>query len=184
MPVEGANSDLHQARRVAALHDPGERRGVAQRIAFEIVVEVGVSVKVEDVDWPVHRSDSCDHRKTDHVIAAKDDRNRARLGCRGASVPDSIEVAFAFIQRKVADILDMDVGAEFEPAFGGEIAMVRRKRRADRSRRGRRSPKEGRMAVSRSADQLHPGTGQAAAPNGSSIDGGGMLNQRGPEAVM
>jgi hypothetical protein len=50
MAVERADADLDEAAGEAALHDPGEGRGVGARIAFEIVVEVGMGVEMEDVD--------------------------------------------------------------------------------------------------------------------------------------
>ena len=71
--------DLDQPARIAALHDPREGRGMAQRIALIIVVDIGMSIEMEDVHRAVDRRETRDDRVAHHMIAAKKDRDRPRL---------------------------------------------------------------------------------------------------------
>ena len=77
MGVERPDADLDQPARMPALHDPREGRGVAERIAFEIVVEIGMGVEMEDVERAVDSGERGDDRPGDHMIAAERDRHGA-----------------------------------------------------------------------------------------------------------
>src|SRR3546814_17762074 len=75
MLVEGADADLHQPLRMTRLADAGEGRGVAARVAGEIVVEIGVRVEVEDRHRAVASRRGLNEREGHRMIAAEGERN-------------------------------------------------------------------------------------------------------------
>ena len=77
MGVHRPDAELDEAAGMAGLHDPREGRGVAERVALEIVVEIGMGVEMEDVERAVNCGERGDDRAGDHMIAAERDRHRA-----------------------------------------------------------------------------------------------------------
>jgi hypothetical protein len=151
--IEGADADLDEAHGMAGFHDPGKGRGVGERVALEIVVEVGMCVEMEDVDRTRGARHRRDRRKADRVVAAEKERDaplRHRRGDRGA---DQIVVALTLAQGQVARILEQHVLAEFDSVFGGEVGVIRRQSGANCRRRGRGAAQEGGVAIGRRADQ-------------------------------
>jgi hypothetical protein len=153
MRVGGAYADLDQVRGELVLHDPGERRSMAQGIAAEIVVKVRVSVEMENGDGSALVRDAADDRKSHHMIAAEEQRRRAIAQRLGRTAANPFEIAVALVQRQIARILNQNVGAELEPGFARLIGMVGGERGADRGGRRRGSAQERRMAVGRQPDQ-------------------------------
>ena len=143
MAVERSDADLDEAPGETALHDPGEGRSVRARVALEVVVEIRMGIEVEDVERPVCGGGRFDERKADRMVAADRDRHRSRRDCRRCRLCDQRGVAFFLLEREVPAILDGDVDAQFEPAFGGRIAMIGRQRGPDQRWRGRGAPQQG-----------------------------------------
>src|SRR3546814_17457808 len=75
MMGEGADADLHQPLRMTRLADARKGRGVAARIAGEIIVEIGMRVEVEDRHRAVTRGRGLDERAGDRMVAAAGERN-------------------------------------------------------------------------------------------------------------
>ena len=45
---------------------------MAQRIAFEIIVQVGMGIEMQDVHGAMDLGKACDDRISDHMIAAEE----------------------------------------------------------------------------------------------------------------
>ena len=73
MGIHRADADLDETFSRALLHDAGEWAGMRQAIAFEFVVEVGVSVEVDDGQAGNALSEGADDGQGDGVIAAQAD---------------------------------------------------------------------------------------------------------------
>ena len=115
MRVERTDSDLDEACRKSPLHDPGERRRMAERIALEIVIEIGVSIEMQDVQLPMMLGQARDDRIGDHVVATKEERRfaRSRRGRRG--FPDAIEIAGGLVEMQIAGVVERNVKTELRP---------------------------------------------------------------------
>jgi len=137
VPIQGADADLDQSVGEAALHDPGERRSVAQQISAEVLVEVRVRVEMQDVERTVDLGEPGDDRECDHMIAAEKDRNRSVLHCGARGGGNLSGIVRALVEREVAGILDKHVGPKLETAFAGHVGVIGREGGADRGRRGR-----------------------------------------------
>src|SRR4030095_6105827 len=48
MPVDCADADLHQSFRESFLHDPGKRTRVRVAISLQFIVQIRVSIKMQD----------------------------------------------------------------------------------------------------------------------------------------
>src|SRR3546814_18038616 len=83
MMGEGADADLHQPLRMTRLADARKGRGVAARIAGEIIVEIGMRVEVEDRHRAVTRGRGLDEREGDRMGAAEGRRNGPLLAHLG-----------------------------------------------------------------------------------------------------
>src|SRR5215470_12484331 len=77
MVGHAAKSDLNQSIGESLLHDPSERRGVRTWVALVGVIDVGVSVDVEDRQLRVEAADDAHDRMGDRVVAAQADQRPA-----------------------------------------------------------------------------------------------------------
>src|SRR3546814_1387738 len=86
------------------LADAGEGRGVAARVAGEIVVEIGVRVEVEDRHRAVASRRGLDEREGHRMVAAEGERNVSILAHIG-DVPADHRVVLrrVFGQRRSAE---------------------------------------------------------------------------------
>ncbi len=73
-------TDLHVARTVdvTVAHEPVHRRPVRDLDAEDLLAGIRMGVEVDEGDRPVHRRNRLDVGLGDRVVAAEDDRDRAR----------------------------------------------------------------------------------------------------------
>jgi hypothetical protein len=88
---------------------------MAERIALEIVIEIGVSIEMQDVQLPMMLGQARDDRIGDHVVATKEERRfaRSRRGRRG--FPDAIEIAGGLVEMQIAGVVERNVKTELRP---------------------------------------------------------------------
>ncbi len=135
MAGQRAYPHLHQPRRQPALHDPCEWRGVAARIAFEIIVEIGMGVEMQDRHRPVRHRYRLDQWKTHRMVAAERDWHSARCDHFRYMVADQAVVGRGvFAQRQIAVVDQIDIAADLQPRFARKIAALAPQRFADRRR--------------------------------------------------
>ncbi len=123
--VGGADPDLDEAIAQPVLHDPGERRRVAEPIAVQLVVEVGVGVDVDDGEVGVGGPDGPQDGKGDRMIAAQNQRCGAAGQDRADALGDQIGVGVG--PGLVGDGEVTDVGqqrADVDPRLGGEVGRA------------------------------------------------------------
>ena len=157
MPVECPNADLHQPRGQASLHDPGERRGVAARVAVKIIIKIGMRVKVQDRHRAVLGVDPAHHRVGHRVIPAQRQGHRARLDCSADSIGNHRIVRCVFVQPQIAAIAQFEIDPDLLSVLTGEVAAIGPQRAADRGGGLRRAAFERRIDVAWQADQVDHG---------------------------
>ena len=165
--VHRANPDLHQAPDDSQFHDPGERARVRQAATLEFVVEVRVSIELQDVQPFVHFRKGTNDRVADRVIATQDERRLAVLQQQGRDLLDRrLEVSRVEQHASVAEI---------DPAFGPQVRRIRSQGFADQRRCFRRTPQERRVLVRSEPDQRDTRAGGATQSILESFQHGGLL---------
>ena len=165
MGVHRADAELDEAAGVAGLHDPRERRGVAERVALEIVIEIGMGVEMEDVQRAVNRGERGDDRAGDHMVAAERDRHGALLAPRPRrrADPGRDRPHPRASGRSPISSTRMSTPSS-SPLSARHVGMIGGERGADRRRAGGGAAQERAVAVGRQADQADAhDTIQAAA---------------------
>ena len=135
-----AQADLHVAAPVdvAVADEPVHRRPVRDLDAEHLLAGVRVRVEVDEGDRAVHRGHCLDVRLGDRVIAAEDDRDRAR---RDDLTDDALDrgVISGRIRRddgRVAEVDDAELRDRVEPRL-----QVRPRRTARGANRPRAEPR-------------------------------------------
>jgi len=73
------NANLDQALGRALFHNAGEGAGVREAVAFELVVEVGVGIEMDDGQPRNALAEGANDRQSDGVIAAQAHRAEAMI---------------------------------------------------------------------------------------------------------
>ena len=120
---------------MATLHDTRKRRSMAARVACEIIIKVGVCIKVEDIDRSVSFHNGRNERDRYGVITANTDRRRLRqMGSTDRRKDQPVVARALFSERQITLIDQGDVLANFHAVLASEIAAVTPQRRTDSRR--------------------------------------------------
>ena len=126
MIIEGSDTHLHESCDLSGFHQPGKRAGVAKWIAFEILIEIGVRIEMQDRQAFVTGSMRHYQRVGDGVIAA--DGNEPIIAAnsfRGPTIDRVIGcLAFQPGQLKIAAISQHGMIAKIKPCLTKHVRAV------------------------------------------------------------
>jgi hypothetical protein len=74
MRVEGANPNLDQPASQALLHDPGEGTRVGEPISLEVLVQVGMGIKVQDGERGIAPAHGPENGVGDEMVSSERQR--------------------------------------------------------------------------------------------------------------
>ena len=134
MGVGRADADLDEAAGEPLFHDPGERAGVREAIALELVVEVGMRVEVQDRKVRVLSGEGAHDRIRDRVVAAERHGRvpvRQQVSDRRLDAPERVRPG---LFAEVAGVVER-VAGELPPVLGPGIRGFAEERLADERRR-------------------------------------------------
>jgi hypothetical protein len=104
---------------------------MGQGIAFKIVIEIRMGIKMQDVERPMNRIEPGDDGKCHKMIPAKAKRAVTGLGDLCDAGADPLYIVGRLLQIKVPGIAKINVMAKFHAIFGRQIATITPKRGPD-----------------------------------------------------